>query len=254
MNSTRLPGKVLMEIEGKPMLSHVINQTISANLIDDVIIATSTNSSDEPIIAFCEKNNVKYFRGSEKNVLDRYFKCAQKFSCDPIIRVTADCPLVDPNIIDNILEKFERGNYDYVSTTITKQDSKWMDSTCNFPQGLAVEVAKFSTLNKAWENAKKPSELEHVFPYVQFHPELFNIGNLQNNEDFSYIRCTVDHPQDLDFVRKIYQKIPKNKPFVELNDILDIVRDDPKIVETNNMISFDEGTQKSYREDTEMGF
>jgi len=87
MSSIRLPGKVLMEIEGKPMLSHVINQTISANLIDDVIIATSTNSSDEPIIAFCEKNNVKYFRGSEKNVLDRYFKCAQKFSCEHIIRV-----------------------------------------------------------------------------------------------------------------------------------------------------------------------
>ncbi len=251
MSSIRLPGKVLMEIEGKPMLSHVINQTISANLIDDVIIATSTNSSDEPIIAFCEKNNVKYFRGSEKNVLDRYFKCAQKFSCEHIIRVTADCPLIDPNIIDNILQKFEKGNYDYVSNNLKFVNGKWENATCNFPQGMTVEVSSFKTLETAWIHAKKLSEREHVFPYIQFNPKIFKIQNVVYFEDLSNIRCTVDRKEDLEFVQEIYKRIPKNINYVKIKDIKEIINRNPELLDINSHISFDEGWKKSLKENKE---
>ena len=254
MNSTRFPNKVMNLVDDKPLLFYVIRQTLASKFIDDVIVATSTNPSDDKIVEYCKKNNINYFRGSEDNVLDRYYQCAKKYHCDPIIRITADCPLVDPLIIDAVFKKFLENDYDYVSTTLEFKDGYWKDSSCNFPPGIAAELAKFSALEQAWKEAKKPSELEHVFPYVQFNPNKFKLGNLTNLSDLSYIRCTVDYPEDLTFVREIYRRIPKEKSFVSLNDIVDIIKNNPELPAINNSYSFDEGIQKSYLEDKEKGY
>jgi spore coat polysaccharide biosynthesis protein SpsF (cytidylyltransferase family) len=241
-------------IDDKPLLFYVIQQTLASNSINDVIIATSTNPADDEIVEYCKKNNIDYFRGSENNVLDRYYQCAKKYHFNTVIRITADCPLVDPSIIDSVLKKFDENDFDYISTTIEFKNGKWIDSSCNFPPGLAVEVAKFSALEKAWKEARKPSELEHVFPYVQFNPDKFKLGNFVNSSNLSNIRCTVDYPEDLVFVREIYRRIPQEKQFVTMDDIVNIVEKNPELIMINNSHVFDEGIQKSYREDKEKGY
>ncbi len=253
MGSSRFPGKVLLKISEKPMLYYVIKQTKSSKHINDVIIATSTNSADEPIIKFCKENNIKFFRGSEKNVLDRYYQCAKKYNLNSIIRITADCPLIDPNVIDLVISKFENGSFDYVSNNITKKHNKWFDSACNFPQGMTVEISTFQALEKAWKEAKKPSEYEHVFPYVQFHPELFKISNITNQKDLSNIRCTVDRIEDLKFIKEIINRLSENKDFVIIEDIVKIIDKEPELLHINSHIPFDEGIKKSYAKDKKLG-
>lgn len=254
MKSTRLPNKVMHLIDDKPLLFYVIRQTLASSLIDDIIIATSTSSSDDVIANYCNNNNINYFRGSENNVLDRYYQCAKKHHCDPIVRITADCPLIDPSTIDSVIKKFRDNNYDYISTTIEFKNGKWKDSSCNFPPGIAVEVSTFSALEQAWNDAKKPSEIEHVFPYIQFNPDKFKLANFVNSSDLSHIRCTVDHPEDLTFIREIYRRIPKEKSFVTLGDIENIIKNNPELININNSYSFNEGIQKSYKEDKEKGY
>lgn len=249
MSSTRLPGKVLMNIENKPMLYHVVKQTLASKLIDDVVIATTTYSEDDAIEKLCKQLKLKYFRGSKNDLLDRYYKCAKKFKCDIIVRITSDCPFIDPDIIDMMINKFLKNSYDYVSNNVEKNKNKWKNSTCNFPQGMTVEVSSFPILEKAWKEAKKPSEREHVFPYVQFHPKLFKISNIIHKKDISYLRCTVDRKEDLKFVQEIYKRISKQKKVIRVKDILRIANNEPDLPTINNWISFDEGYKKSLLKD-----
>ncbi len=253
MSSTRLPEKVLLEIENKPMLHHVIKQVTSSKIIKEVIIATTTQREDDVIVKYCKKNRVKCFRGSKKDLLDRYYQCAKKFGCDPIVRITSDCPLIDPTVIDKAVRKFLNSSYDYVANNLEKIDGKWQNATCNFPQGMTVEVSSFKVLEKAWKEAKKPSEREHVFPYVQFNPKLFRVSNLKNKADLSFIRCTVDRKDDLSFVREIFKRVSKQRKFVSIKDILKIVTKEPNLVKINNKIPFDEGYRKSVEEDRAAG-
>ena len=254
MGSSRLPGKVLLQIDQKPMLHYVIKQTMASRFIDNVIIATTNLLEDKKIVGYCKKNSLKYFCGSQKNVLDRYYKCAKKFECEPVIRITSDCPLIDPNVIDKVINKFLKNSYDYVSNNLEKNGNNWNNSTCNFPQGMTTEISDFKTLKKAWKEAKKPSEREHVFPYVQFNPKLFKVSNIKNKTDLSYIRCEVNKIEDLKFVREIYRRIPKKKKAVLSKDILDIVKKEPHLLAINNKISFGEGYKKSQTEDKEHNY
>ena len=249
MNSTRLPGKVMMTIDKDPMLFHVIKQTLASRLIDDVIIATTNSSSDKIIRNYCKKNGFNYFVGSSNDVLDRYYQCAKKFHCDPVVRISADSPLIDPMIIDRVLSRFLNNSYDFVSNNIEKINDYWSHSTCNFPIGTVVEVCSFNCLKQVWKNSKLKSEREHVFPYVQFNPEIFNISNIKNKNDLSYIRCTVDKKQDLKFVQEIWKRKPKLKKILHINDILNIIKNENDLVKINNDISFDEGFQKSLKND-----
>jgi len=254
MNSSRLPGKVLRKIENKPILYYVVNQTRSSKLIDDIIIATTINSQDNKIVNFCKEHHIKYFCGSEKDVLDRYYKCAKKFNCDYIVRITSDCPLIDPFIIDKIITKFLKNSYDYVSNNIEKgRDGIWKNSECNFPQGMTVEVCTFSAIEKAWKKAKKPSEREHVFPYIQFNPKLFKAYNIKNRINLSHIRCTVDRNDDLRFVREICKRIKKKK-VVHIKDILKVLEKEPNLININNHIPFDEGYRISLLKDKKHGY
>lgn len=252
MSSTRLPGKVLRMIENKPMLHHVINQVIHSKFIKDVIIVTTTMSQDDLIVKYCKKNNIKYFRGSSTDLLDRYYKCAKKFKIDPIVRITSDCPLIDPKVIDKAIAKFSKGSFDYVANNLEKFNGKWDNSPCNFPQGMTIEISSFKALEQAWKCAKKPSEREHVFPYIQFNPKLFRVSNFKYRKDLSFIRCTVDRLDDLKFVIELFKRFSRNKKVIEIKDIVKIVKKEPKLVKINNRIAFDEGYKKSLKKDKKM--
>jgi len=254
VGSKRFPHKVLKNIQKKPILHYVIKQTQASKFIDDILIATTINKQDDQIVNFCKENNYNFFRGSENDVLDRYYKCAKKNNLKQIIRITADCPLIDPQVIDLVISKFENENFDYVSNNIIKKRDKWLDSKCNFPQGMTVEISTFTALEKAWYNAKKPSEREHVFPYIQFHPELFSISNVVHQKDLSNIRCSIDRIEDLKFVEEIIKRLPEKTEFITIKDILKIIDKEPKLLETNSHILYDEGLQKSYEEDKKQGF
>ena len=244
MSSSRLPKKVLRKIGVKPMLHYVIKQTLASKMIDEVIIATTNEKIDDSIVSYCIENKIKVFRGSKNDLLDRYYQCAKKYDCDPIIRITSDCPLIDPHIIDRIIKKFDKNSFDYVANNIEKIHGKWENSTCNYPQGMTVEISSFKSLKKAWKEAKKPSEREHVFPYIQFNSKLFRVSNLKMRKNLSDIRCTVDRFNDLKFVRLVYQKLGDQK-IINIKDILKIVEKEPKLILINNKTPFDEGYKKS---------
>lgn len=157
MGSTRLPKKVMLNILEKPILWHVINRVSKASLIDKLIVATTTNNEDDAIVEFCKNNGILFFRGSENDVLDRYYQCAKEYNITDIARITADCPLHDPNVIDMIIKEYMGNDYDYVSNSIEY----------TFPDGLDVEIFSFDALKIAWENAKLVSEREHVTPYMR---------------------------------------------------------------------------------------
>ena len=161
MSSTRLPGKVMMTIDGtNTLLYYVITQLQHSKLLDKIIVATTNLQEDDIIVKFIEKMGIGYFRGNSTDVLDRYYQCAKRFSISKIIRITGDNPLIDPSIVDQVIHKFESGLYDYVATQPPR----------TFPQGTDYEVFSFKALERAWHEAKKPSEREHVTPYFYNHP------------------------------------------------------------------------------------
>jgi spore coat polysaccharide biosynthesis protein SpsF len=195
--STRLPGKVMMDISGKPMLSRVVERTKRAQSLEDVVVATTIETSDEPIVKLCEANEWPYFRGSEDDVLDRYYRAARVHRGDVVVRITSDCPLIDPTLIDEVVQVFldRQQDLDYVSNNLQLR---------SFPRGLDIEVIRFSCLKKAWEEDRNPAWREHVTQYVRHHPELFRLHRVVNDQDYSSMRWTVDTPEDLEFVRTIY--------------------------------------------------
>lgn len=252
MNSTRLPNKALLKIGEIPMLLHVINQTKASKYIKNVIIATTNSPSDKKIVSFCIKNKIDYFRGSSKDVLDRYYKCGNFFSCNPIVRISSDCPFIDPSIIDKTISKFLRNSFDYIGNNLEKKDNEWQNSLCKFPQGMVIEICRFETLEEAWNQAQKPSEREHVFPYVQFNPKIFKVSNISNKKNLSFIRCTVDHKEDLKFVREIWKRKSKRKKIIHVDDIVKIIMKEPNLLNINSKFSFDEGYQKSLKSDIQI--
>ncbi len=240
MSSSRLPGKVLRDIAGRPMLLHVVDRTRRASAIDHVVVVTSTHIDDDDIEALCHTNEVPYFRGSLDDVLDRYYQAALHFRAKSIIRITADCPLLDPEIVDKIVQTFHSGAYDYVSNTIE----------CTFPDGLDVEVFKFATLKRAWQEACLKSEREHVTAYIYKHPEFFNLGSVKHDVDLSSLRWTVDTARDLEFVRAVYSHF--NDTTFRMREILSLLRDHPEISNLNTLQQRNEGYQKSLLEDAEI--
>lgn len=197
IGSTRLPGKILLDILGKPMLYRVVERSRRARLLDATIVATTDKPSDDLIEELCAANGWSCFRGSEADVLDRYFRAAQAFEAEVVVRITSDCPLIDPALIDKIVQAYSdaEGEMDYVTNTIRPT---------SFPRGLDVEVVRFSALERAWQDDKNVEWREHVTLYIKRHPELFRSKSVSNGQDYSWMRWTVDTPEDLEFVRRIY--------------------------------------------------
>ena len=235
LSSTRLPGKVLKEILGKPMLQLQIERVLRAKKLDKLIVATSTLVDDDKIESFCKTIGVDCFRGSLNDVLDRYYHAAQAFKADHIVRLTADCPLHDSKVIDGIIDFYQKGKYDFACNTIKE----------TFPDGQDVWIFSFRVLEQTWKNAKLLSDREHVCTYMINHPELFKQGSFLRNEDLSSLRWTVDENDDINLITMIYTDLYKTNPEFETEDILKLIEKKPELNMINNTIDRDEGLKKS---------
>jgi spore coat polysaccharide biosynthesis protein SpsF (cytidylyltransferase family) len=239
MGSSRLPGKVLMKSgNGMPLLYHVINQLRHCSKVKNLVIATTTNQEDDEIEKFADNNSVNVFRGSEKDVLDRYFQCAKKYSFSTIVRITSDCPLIDPQIVDKVIERFFSGNYDYATNTLIR----------TFPMGTDVEVFSFSALETAWKNAQLPSEREHVTPHLR-NKGNFKTINVENDTNISNLRLTVDRIEDFELINEILNNLSINP--IHLENILELFSRKPELIEINKHINNNEGLDRSLKEDEE---
>ncbi len=236
MGSTRLQGKVLIDIGGKPLLEHVVERVRKSRLIDDIIIATTDNEQDKAIIKFARRRGIPYYAGSENDVLDRFYQAAQKFCVEVIVRITPDDPFKDPEVIDKIIRHYltSKDKLDYVSNTIKP----------TYPEGLDVEVFSFAALEKAWNEARKDSEREHVTPYIWNHPELFRLANIENSEDLSHLRWTLDYEEDLRLAREVYARLYRGQVFL-MKDILALLSAEPELARINQGITRNEGYLKS---------
>jgi len=228
MGSTRLPGKVLMQINNKPMLHYLIKQLEFSKEINEIVIATTTLKEDLEIVKFAKKNNIRFFIGSDDDVLDRYYQCAKEFSFSTIVRITADNPLIDPHIVDKVIRCFKDNTYDYVSNAISR----------TFPYGTEVEIFSFNALENSWKNACKHSEREHVTSFIYKNKTKFKTFNLTNKIDLSRFRWTIDRPNDLKLVREIISK--NNKFPITTEAVLKILKENPDLLKINNKNNINE--------------
>jgi len=242
MGSTRLPNKVLAEIEGKPMLYHLVQRLKLSKFNPEIIIATTKDNSDKQIIDLAKTLKIKYYAGSINDVLDRYYQAAKKYNIKIIIRITADCPLIDPRILDKVISEFLTDNYDYLCNT----------NPPSFPDGLDIEIFSFETLERAWKSAKLSSEREHVTAYIYKNPEIFRLGNIANKTDLSGMRWTVDEKEDLEFVRQIYKFLYKGHHIFLMEDIIKFLKEKPEIMLINKKFQRNEGYLKSLQEDKDI--
>ncbi|MDB4777958.1 glycosyltransferase family protein [bacterium] len=203
LGSNRLPAKVLKNIIGRPMIEHVVERTLRAQLVDEVVIATTDTPQDTRLASLCESNDWNVFRGSENDVLDRYWKCAKHYQADQIVRITSDCPMISPEIIDQV-----------VRMQLNGQNS---DYSCNFhperkfPRGLDVECFEFSTLDHVNKIAIEPNLREHVTLMIYRRPDLFSVSGFECREDLSNFRWTVDTADDLKLIRTIFSHFNHNR-------------------------------------------
>lgn len=222
MGSSRLPGKVLMDLEDKKtVLLFTVEQLRHCKYIEKIVIATTKLREDNKIANFARKIKISYFRGNSKNVLDRYYNCAKKFRFSTIVRITADCPLIDPQIVDRVIQKFKEDSFDYVSNVINR----------TFPYGTEVEVFSFQALENAWANATLPYEREHVTPFFYKQKGMFRTTNIEYVKNISHLRYTVDYINDLELVRMIVSNI-KNRPIL-LKNILDLFTKKSELTQIN---------------------
>lgn len=236
MGSTRLPGKVLAEVAGQPLLWHVVHRARAAKRLDQVVVATSTSPADDAIAAFCAREGIPCFRGSEDDVLDRFHQAARREGAAIVVRITADCPLIDPEVIDRVVGAYLEGGCDLASNALRY----------TYPDGLDTEVFSAAALERAWREARRPAEREHVTPYIR-NSGHFRLRGVENERDLSREahRWTVDHPQDLAFVRAVYDALaPDGRRVFGYREVLDLVAKRPTLLDLNRDIIRNEGAYK----------
>ena len=232
MGSTRLPGKVMCDIEGSSMLARVVRRTRRARKLDQVVVACATDPVDDVLLPECAKLGVEVFRGSDTDVLDRYLGAASHFQATTIVRITSDCPLIDPEIIDQVVAAFEQAGPDYAANILQR----------TYPRGLDTEVFRLSGLERCWGEAREKYQRVHVTPYFYQNPDKFRLLNVFGVCDYSPYRWTVDTPEDLEFVRRIYRHLGSDETFSWIK-VLALVRGNPELLELNRQVQ-----QKSLHE------
>lgn len=197
MSSTRLPGKVLLDLEGAPVLTRVMRRLSRAKTLGAVVVAIPTGRADDPLAALCRKERWGYVRGPEEDVLSRYYETAQRFGPDAVVRVTSDCPLIEPSVVDRVVREFlaRQPGVSYASNTLHPR---------TYPRGLDTEVMTMRALERAWREDRDPATREHVTPYLYRNPGLFSVHAVIHDQDLSAMRWTLDTPEDLDLIRRIY--------------------------------------------------
>jgi spore coat polysaccharide biosynthesis protein SpsF len=239
VSSSRLPGKVLKPILGQPMILRQIERLRRCKRMDQLVVATSTDPSDDPLVRMCEDSGVAVYRGSLLDVLSRYVGAAASYQPTAVVRLTGDCPLADPTLIDRAIENYSAGGYDYLSNV----------DPPTYPDGLDAEVVSYRALLEANDRARLPSEREHVTPYIRDHPEQFRLGAMKQNIDLSGLRWTVDNAEDFEFVRLVYEALyPSNLRF-DTADILELMGRRPELARINSHIARNEGLMKSVAAD-----
>lgn len=237
MSSTRLPGKVLLELGGKTCIEQIYRRLQSCRTLNKIILATSTNVEDNPIEQLCKKAGLICFRGSLDDVLDRYYKAAKYYNADYIVRITADCPVIDPSVVDEVVTSAVSDDYDqfYLSGS--------------FPDGLDVEVFKFQALEIAWSNAQLKSEREHVGPYFGNNPSIFKRGSIEIFNEMGHYRWTMDEPCDYNLIKIIYEKLDHADKIFTTKDIVDLYIKIPELFEINSGIIRNAGYALSLQND-----
>ena len=224
MGSARLPGKSLLPILGKPMLQVIIERVRSAALLDDLIVATTTLARDDPIVHLASELDVSCFRGPEEDCLSRCYQAAARHPSDIVVRITGDNPIVGRAFVDHAVSAFLEGEWDYASTSLGG----------GYPLGLSVEIISFATFEAAWREDKNPAWREHVTPFIYSHPERFRILVLKNEVDLSHLRWTVDTPEDLAFVRTVFEHLGCFDFCWQ--DVIGLIQREPQLAKINRCV------------------
>lgn len=219
MGSTRLPGKILKQVLGKPLLLYQIERLKEVTLADCCRILTTTEKADDQIVSFCKDHGIPVFRGPEEDVLSRYHQAALEYRPDAIVRVSSDCPLIDPKVVNDIIRTYRDGfpQWEYVSNCITR----------TFPRGLDAEIFSFEALDKAFRLSIDKGEREHVTLHMYRHPELYRLRNVTNSEDLSDYRWTVDTTEDFELIKRILEHLYPRKPDFRMQDVLQLLNEHP---------------------------
>lgn len=239
MSSVRLPGKVMLDLAGRPVIEQVFHQLSFSKKISKTVLATCIKADDDVLIEWAEKNNIPFYRGSIDNVLERFYNAAKYFNADIIVRITGDCPLIDPEIIDSMLDKFIGSDLDYFTN----------NNPPTFPDGLDVEVFSMESFEKVYQLAKLPSELEHVTPYYKTHSDIFKIENYISEKDLQNYRWTLDTREDYELIKIIYSKLFKENSFISYKEVLKLFDADKELYKINKHINRNEGYIASLKKD-----
>lgn len=246
MGSTRLPGKVLAPVLGEPLLGHMMERVLLARNLDRVVVATTEESADDPIADYCRTRGYSLFRGDEGDVLDRYHRAAEQANASTIVRLTADCPLIDPQVIDRVVSVYKDGTYDYVANTAPPP--------ATYPDGMDLEVFSRASLVKAWQEAKRPSDREHVTFYFWQNPQMFRTYRVDHDPDLSSYRLTVDYPEDLQLVRAMLEALLPGSPAFTMGDVIEHMQTHPELIRLNDQITPNQGWEPSFQRDREEGY
>lgn len=226
MTSTRLPGKVLLPLAGEPMLTRLVERLRRVHRADGIVVATTINESDDPIAALCSQLSVPCHRGSEHDVLSRYADAARLHGASVVVRITSDCPLIDPALVDLLIDSYTEGGSDYVSNMLPP----------TWPYGMAVEVFSAAVLAQAHAEATQAAEREHVTPFIYWHPERFRLRNVASPVDLSRQRWTVDTPEDYELVRRLFEALFPVQPDFGQADILRLLDAHPDWLKINQHV------------------
>jgi len=239
MGSSRLPGKILLDLAGKPMLMRVVERARQSKTVDEVVFATTIDPLDDAVEAYCRQNAITCFRGSLSDVLDRFYQAAKAFKADTVVRITADCPLLDPGLMDETVTLFRQSGADFAANRLPPPFKR------TYPIGLDCEVCSFAALERAWNEATALHDREHVMPYLYEVKDRFKVAILNYEKDYgTFGRWTVDTPQDLELVRQVYARLAGKPDFTWL-DVLAIFEREPELgrinaqVEHNSMYDVD---------------
>lgn len=228
MGSSRFPGKVLKKVLDKPLLEYQLERLRRVRLAHDIVIATTTDPKDDAIVTACQIWGVHVYRGSEEDVLSRYYETARLHHADVVVRITADCPLIDPRVVDDVIRRYleQAELVDYVSNTLQR----------SYPRGMDTEAFSFEVLEEAYFEASQAPEREHVTPFIYRHPERYRLANVIYASDQSHHRWTVDTPEDFQLIERILQSIYPKNPYFTLEDVLDLLTDHPEWIKINSHI------------------
>jgi spore coat polysaccharide biosynthesis protein SpsF len=225
MGSTRLPGKVLMDLGGETVLARVVGRLRRSGGINEIVVATTDAVADDAIVRECHRIEVSSFRGSENDVLDRYYQAARVCTAGAVVRITSDCPVIDPQLVDESIRVFHQRHGDYASNAFPR----------TYPRGLDIEVFTMPALAQAWRDAHKPYEREHVTPYFYEHPELFRLVSLREHVDYSQYRWTLDTAADLELLRNIYARFGNEDDF-GWGEVVELMEREPELAKLNSHV------------------